>query len=153
SFTYFWRFFDRGIQVMGPARQTSVERIIDTDHLDDLLSEPTEAVIEALRQPGDILILGVAGKRGPTLARMARRASEEAGVRRRVIGVARFSDSSQEANLKGWGLETIRCDLLEPAQLESLPEAPHVIYLVGTKFGSTGREAFTWATNCWPPGM
>jgi nucleoside-diphosphate-sugar epimerase len=143
----------KGDQVMRPTGRTAVERIIDVEHLDDLLSQPSEQVVEALKEPGDILILGVAGKMGPTLARMARRASDQAGVKRRVIGVARFSDPGQEARLKAWGIETLGCDLLEPAQLEGLPEVPYVIYLVGTKFGSTGRAAFTWATNCWLPGM
>ena len=41
------------------------------------------------------LVLGVAGKMGPTLARMAKRASDAAGVRRRVIGVSRFSAGGQ----------------------------------------------------------
>src|SRR6476620_4316670 len=60
--------------------------------LEDLLSEPTPEVVETLsRLSGDILILGVAGKMGPSLARMARRAFDVAGVGRRVIGAARFS--------------------------------------------------------------
>ena len=55
--------------------------------LEDRLSDPTPGVIEAFRAlPGDILFLGVAGKMGPTLARMAKRASDAAGMRRRVIG-------------------------------------------------------------------
>ena len=66
-----------------------VEALRDLDDLEDRLSTPTEGVIETMaRLDGDILVLGVAGKMGPTLARMAHRASEAAGVRRRVIGVA-----------------------------------------------------------------
>jgi nucleoside-diphosphate-sugar epimerase len=84
---------------------------------------------------------------------MARRASDLAGMTRRVIGVARFGDPRQEASLKAWGVETIRCDLLDPSQLSLLPDVANVIYLVGMKFGSTGREALTWATNCWLPGL
>jgi nucleoside-diphosphate-sugar epimerase len=132
----------------------ALDRISDLDHLEDVLSEPSEAAVLALaQQAGDLIVLGAAGKMGPTLARMARRASDQAGVKRRVIGVARFSDPRQEACLEAWGVETIRCDLLDPAQLAKLPDAPNVIYLVGMKFGSTGREALTWATNCWLPGM
>jgi nucleoside-diphosphate-sugar epimerase len=112
------------------------------------------AAIEALgRRAGDLMVLGVAGKMGPTLARMARRASDQAGVSRRVIGAARFSDPRQESRLKAHGVETIRCDLLDPAQFELLPAVPNVISLVGMKFGATGQEALTWATNCWLPGM
>src|SRR5437899_12741529 len=101
--------------------------IADTDHLDDLLSEPTPLAIETLaRLDGDLLLLGVAGKMGPTLARMARIAFDRAGLRRRVIGVARFSDPRVEAWLQAHGIETIRCDLLDPDQLARLPDSPLV---------------------------
>src|SRR5215207_10115561 len=75
-----------------------IGRAIETEEqLEDLLSEPTDEVVETLgRVPGDIILLGVAGKMGPTLARMARRGSDAAGVRRRVIGVSRFSTPGQQ---------------------------------------------------------
>ena len=121
------------------------------EDLEDRLSEPTEAVIETLaRLPGDILFLGVAGKMGPSMARMARRAADLAGARRHVIGVARFSDGS-EAQLQKWGVETIRGDLLDEAAVARLPDAPHIVYLAGRKFGSTGDEPLTWAMNCVVP--
>jgi nucleoside-diphosphate-sugar epimerase len=138
---------------MTTAQRTTVDRIEDVEHLEELLSEPTPAAIEAMaRLDGDLILLGVAGKMGPTLARMVRRASDLAGVRRRIIGAARFSDARQQAQLETHGIETIRCDLLDPAQLARLPEVPHVVYLVGMKFGSSGQEALTWAMNCWLPG-
>lgn len=127
--------------------------IADTEQLDDLLSEPTDAAVAALaRLSGDLIVLGVAGKMGPTLARMARRGSDRAGVERRIIGVARFTDAALEARLRRWGVETIRCDLLDPAQLARLPDVPNVVFMTGMKFGSTGQEALTWAMNCWLPG-
>ena len=62
------------------------------EELETLLSEPTPGVIQTMqRLPGDIVVLGVGGKMGPTLARMAVRAAEAAGTPRRVIGVSRFS--------------------------------------------------------------
>jgi nucleoside-diphosphate-sugar epimerase len=129
------------------------DRVEDTTHLETLLSEPSAQAIETLaRLNGDLILLGVAGKMGPTLARMARSASDTAGVRRRVIGVARFSHPDLERHLQGHGIETIRCDLLDPAQLAALPEAANVIAMFGMKFGSTGQEARTWALNCWLPG-
>lgn len=128
--------------------------IESTTDLDDRLSEPSPGVIETLaRLPGDLMLLGVGGKMGPTLARMARRASDVAGVRRRVIGVARFSTPALEEQLQGHGVETIRCDLLDPAQLEQLPEVPHVVVMTGMKFGATGQAALTWAMNVLLPGM
>lgn len=128
--------------------------IRDVEHLEELLSEPTSRVIDTLgRLPGDLLVLGVAGKMGPTLARMAHRASEAAGVRRRIIGVSRFSSGNQESRLQAQGVETIRCDLLDLAQLDRLPDAANVAVMVGMKFGSTGQEALTWAMNSYLPGM
>jgi nucleoside-diphosphate-sugar epimerase len=136
------------------AQRTIPDTVEDVPHLEELLSEPSAAAVETLaRLEGDLVLLGVAGKMGPTLARMARRASDQAGVRRRVIGVARFSDARREGELQSHGVETIRCDLLDPAQLVRLPDAPNVISLVGMKFGSTGQEPLTWAVNCWLPGL
>jgi uncharacterized protein YbjT (DUF2867 family) len=128
--------------------------ILSVEHLEDLLSEPTESVVETLgKLEGDLLILGVNGKMGPSLARMARRAFEQAGSRRRILAASRFSSGNQEGNLRSLGIETIRCDLLDPDQLGQLPDAANVIVMVGMKFGSTGQEALTWAMNCYLPGM
>src|SRR5215470_18146821 len=103
--------------------------------LDAALSEPTPGVVETLsRHPGDIVFLGAAGKMGPTLARMAKRASDAAGTRR-VIAVSRFSSGGEEA-FTAHGVETIRCDLLNEAEVAKLPEAANVVYMPGRKFGS-----------------
>ena len=124
------------------------------EQLDDVLSEPSDAAVRAMGHlEGDVIVLGVGGKMGPTLARMAKRAGERAGVRRRVIGVSRFSNADEEAKLKQWGVEAIRCDLLDRAALHALPDAPNVVYMAGMKFGSTGQEATTWAMNCYLPGI
>src|SRR5947208_2341062 len=132
-------------------QKTSVR---DIEELDELLSEPTDAVIGTLAAlDDDIVILGVGGKMGPTLARMAKRASEIAGVSRRVIGVSRFSSPKLESQLQMWGVETVRCDLLEPRSLSALPEAANIIYMAGMKFGSTGQESLTWAMNSYLPGL
>ncbi|AGA25086.1 NAD-dependent epimerase/dehydratase family protein [Singulisphaera acidiphila] len=128
---------------------------IETEtQLEELLSEPTAEVIETLgRLPGDILFLGVAGKMGPTLARMARRASDASGMSRRIIGVSRFSAPGSQEGLAAHGVETIPCDLLNEAELDKLPDAPHVFYLAGKKFGSTGDEATTWLMNAYLPAL
>ncbi len=103
---------------MATSRQKTSVR--DIEELDELLSEPTEAVIPTLGAlDGDIVILGVGGKMGPTLACMAKRASDIAGVSRRVIGVSRFSSSKLESQLQLWGVETLRCDLLDPKSLSA----------------------------------
>jgi nucleoside-diphosphate-sugar epimerase len=110
-------------------------------------------VVDAFaRLEGDLIVLGVAGKMGPTLARMARRASNATGMKRRIIGVARFS-AGGEAALEEHGIETIRCDLLNDHEVARLPEAPNVLFLAGQKFGSDGNEAATWALNSYLPGV
>ncbi len=131
------------------------ETIRDVEQLDDLLSAPTAGVIDTFsRLEGDVIILGVAGKMGPTLAWMARRAFDAAGHRdRRVVGVARFSSAGSENWLRDRGVETIRCDLLEPGAIERLPEMPNVISMFAMKFGATGQEARTWAMNSFVPGL
>ncbi|NJN39898.1 MAG: epimerase, partial [Gammaproteobacteria bacterium] len=51
-------------------------RIESVEHLEDLMTTPTRALREDLaRAPGDIAVLGVGGKMGPTLARLAKRAA------------------------------------------------------------------------------
>src|SRR5262245_131135 len=136
------------------AHMTNEPCTIQTEEqLGDLASEPTDGVVETLgRLPGDIMLLGVAGKMGPTLARMARRASDAAGVRRRVMGVSRFSSGGQE-QFQAHGIETVRCDLLDEEAVARLPEAANVVYLAGMKFGTTGCEATTWAMNSYLPGV
>jgi hypothetical protein len=134
--------------------RTYPDSIESVEQLEDLLSEPTEEVIQTLgRLEGDLVILGVGGKMGPTLARMAQRASALAGVRRRIIGVSRFSSAAEEARLQAAGIDTLRCDLLDPAQLERLPESANVVFMTGMKFGSTGQEGLTWAMNAVLPAL
>jgi nucleoside-diphosphate-sugar epimerase len=130
------------------------DTITTESQLDDLLSDPTPAVVETMsRLKGDLLILGVGGKMGPTLARMARRASDMAGVRRRIVGVSRFSQPDLPEQLNRWNIDTLSADLLDPAQLASLPDAPNILYMAAMKFGATGQEARTWAMNTLLPGL
>jgi nucleoside-diphosphate-sugar epimerase len=128
-------------------------RFESVDALEQALSCPMSQVIQALsRLHGDLMILGVGGKMGPTLAMMARRAVAEGGLDKRVIGVARFSDPEVRERLEAAGVETARADLMQESALEALPFAANVIYMVGTKFGTTGQEARTWAVNAYLPG-
>ncbi len=128
--------------------------IRDAEHLDQLLSDPPDYVVEAMRSvEGDLLVLGVGGKMGPTLAIMAKRASARARVNRRVIGVARFSEPSTRRALEDAGVETLRCDLLNERDIEQLPDASNVVFMAGRKFGSTGLESLTWAMNTHVPAL
>jgi nucleoside-diphosphate-sugar epimerase len=127
--------------------------IENSEQLEEVMSRPTPEVVEAMGEiAGDLLILGVGGKMGPTLAKLAKRAIDESGSSKRVIGVSRFSTPDLQADLNQAGIETIPCDLLNETELQGLPEVPNVIFMAGRKFGSTGNEPLTWAMNTYLPG-
>ena len=124
------------------------------EELEERLSEPSETLIRELSElHGDIVMLGVGGKMGPTMARMAVRALREAGKANRVIGVSRFSNASVRQRLESWGVETVACDLLDAAEVASLPDAQHVISMSGFKFGAREHPELAWATNCYLPSL
>ena len=122
--------------------------------LEDILTRPTSPVVKALSElDGDLLILGVGGKMGPTLARLAKRAIDEGGQKKRVIGVDAFPSPVQRERLEECGIETVTCDLLDQAALDNLPEVKNVIFMAGRKFGSTEAEHLTWAINTHLPAL
>ena len=122
--------------------------------LEELLSRPTAPALAALqRVNSDITILGVSGKMGPTLARMARRGLDQLGLPHKVYGVARFSQPGAREALAHHGIETVACDLLDRAALAQLPESNHIIFMAGQKFGTTGNQHMTWAVNTHLPAL
>jgi nucleoside-diphosphate-sugar epimerase len=125
-------------------------RFADVEALEEFMTAPSPALVADLaRAPGDLMVLGVGGKMGPTLARMAKRAAPG----KRVIGVARFTEKGLRDKLEAAGVECIACDLLERAALERLPRAPNVVYMAGYKFGAVGNPELTWAMNAGVPLM
>ena len=126
------------------------DRIADVAALEALLACPTQALIDDLGTlDGDIMVLGVGGKMGPTVAALAKAASPT----RRVIGVARFSEPGLRAALEARGIETIGCDLMDDAQLSALPRAKNVVFMAGRKFDASGALALTWAMNSYMPAQ
>ncbi|WP_338150911.1 NAD-dependent epimerase/dehydratase family protein [Neoroseomonas soli] len=124
--------------------------IADETELEDVLSRPDPALAADLAAvPGDILVLGAAGKMGPTLCRQAKRADPS----RRVIAVARWSEEGLRARMESWGIECLTADLTDRAALAALPDAPNVVFMAARKFGSTGNEPLTWAMNVLLPAM
>jgi nucleoside-diphosphate-sugar epimerase len=117
------------------------------------LLEPSEKLVtEIAALKGDIIILGVGGKMGPALAILAKQAVDRSGINKRIIGVSRFSEAGLQNDLNNKGIETFEADLLQDDELLSLPDAENVLYLAGTKFGTTGKEPFTWVMNAYLPG-
>jgi nucleoside-diphosphate-sugar epimerase len=131
-------------------RDNLPDTISDIAALDELLCRPNQALIDDLSTvDGDIMILGVAGKMGPTLAGLAKAALPD----RRIIGVARFSDASVKDWLHARGIETLNCDLLDETALRGLPKAPNIVFMAGRKFGAEGDLSLTWAMNAHVPAL
>ncbi|MBA3442589.1 MAG: NAD(P)-dependent oxidoreductase [Pyrinomonadaceae bacterium] len=128
---------------------------IETEaQLEEMLSAPSANDVDAMRRLiGDVIILGAGGKMGLSLARRIKRATEAAGVNRRVIAVSRFSSSRVHEEFENIGVKTIPCDLLDRNQIAGLPECENVFFLAGRKFGSTERTDLTWAINTFVPGI
>jgi hypothetical protein len=131
--------------------RASLPRTIpDIAALDDLLCRPSQALIDDLgKVDGGIMILGVAGKMGPTLAGLAKAAAPG----RRVIGVARFSEPGVKDWLHARGVETINCDLLDEAAIRALPDIKNMVFMAGRKFGAEGDLSLTWAMNAHVPAL
>jgi nucleoside-diphosphate-sugar epimerase len=131
-------------------RDALPETIPDIAALDDLLCRPSKALIDDLSKvDGDIMLLGVGGKMGPTLAGLAKAAQPG----RKVIGVARFTEPGVKAWLEARGIETISCDLLDETAIKALPKSPNVIFMAGRKFGAEGNLPLTWAMNSHVPAL
>jgi nucleoside-diphosphate-sugar epimerase len=122
----------------------------DVDHLEDVMTAPTAVLTQEFSAiSGDLMILGVGGKIGPTLARLAKRAAPG----KRVIGVARFTEAGLREKLAACGIECIAADLLDRAEVDALPKPANVIFMAGRKFGATGNEDLTWAMNAHVPAL
>lgn len=123
------------------------------EELDQKLSEPSDRLIKDISKlEGDILILGAGGKMGPSLAVMAQKGIERAGIKKEVIGVSRFSNPVFREKMQKEGIRTIAADLLNENDLQALPDVKNVIYMAGQKFGTTGNESLSWALNSYLPG-
>ncbi len=118
------------------------------DEMDDFLSWPTPRVIEVIgRTKGPFLVLGAGGKMGLHVCLMLRRALDELGRVDRVMAASRFASLRDAEAFTARGIEAIRCDLSNDAELRQLPEAPVVFFLAGVKFGTTGAPGLLQATN------
>lgn len=130
------------------------EKIVGEKQLEELLSRPSDETVELLKKlDGDIIFLGIAGKIGPSLANMAKRACDMAGVKKRIIGVSRFRNLEEKTQIESFGIETVQGDLLDPDFLGSLPKVKNVFFLAGMKFGSLDNLSLTWAMNSYLPAL
>ncbi|MEE8467459.1 MAG: NAD(P)-dependent oxidoreductase [Planctomycetota bacterium] len=122
-----------------------MQSISDIHQLDELLSRPSAEVQRGLSAlDGELVLVGAGGKLGPSLARMAQRARGGG-----VTAVSRFPDARLRDKLQATGVRTLALDLSRAGSEESLPEAAAVMFLAGTKFGTSRAPAETWAVNAW----
>ena len=92
-------------------------RFEDVDALEEFMTRPNADLERELAGIDEIMVLGIGGKMGPTLARLARRAGK------RVIGVARFSEKGLREKLEGW-LNIVRAMWPEcPARIDDCGRA------------------------------
>lgn len=116
--------------------------------LEELLTTPSDGLIKDIRQiRGDIGILGAGGKMGPTLALLARRACQKAGIEKKIWAISRFSNQAVEKQLRAQGVHTLSIDLMAQGAMARLPGLENIIFMAGRKFGTDGNEAETWAMN------
>lgn len=121
--------------------------------LDDQLYSLNEDFLSDIRRlDGDLLVLGAGGKMGPSLSMLAVKAIREAGLKKTVYAVSRFQNAEARNELEQAGVKVIPADLMDDSSLRKLPAVPNIIYMAGTKFGTTGNEALTWAMNAYLPG-
>ncbi len=133
---------------------TYPEKIASKEALENLLSIPTDAAVKMFSTlEGDIMFLGIGGKIGPTLAKMAKRACDQAGVQKRIYGVSLFESDQQRKQIEDIGIETIHGDLLDSVFISSLPKIKNVFFLAGMKFGSEENISLTWAVNSYMPAL
>jgi nucleoside-diphosphate-sugar epimerase len=131
-----------------------MEPLPDLPQLEDLLSRPTDGLVETFRSfEGDFLFLGAGGKMGPSLSRMAARAARAAGIPGKIRAASRFTDPESRSGLEASGIETIACDLLDESAVARLPDAARVVFMTGMKFGGAQQAARMWAMNTLVPSM
>jgi nucleoside-diphosphate-sugar epimerase len=107
------------------------------------MSTPTAATLAAVAKiQGTVLILGVGGKMGPSLAALL----IGAGLKS-VIGVDLFPEPSTRTYLESKGVTCLQGDLLDSRFIEKLPDVAHIFLLAGFKFGASGKAPLTWAMN------
>jgi nucleoside-diphosphate-sugar epimerase len=127
--------------------------MLSEDDLDERLSRPRPELINDLQKiDGDIVVLGAAGKLGPSLVELATRGVTKAETGTTVHAVSRFSSPETAERIAATGAHVIAADITDERALADLPDAANVIYLVGAKFGTGGQEATTWAINTYLPG-
>ncbi len=114
----------------------------------ELMTRPSERLMkDMITLNDDIMILGAGGKIGPSLAIMAKRAFDGAGIKKRVVAVSLFDYKDAPTAMQNAGVEVIEADISDPVSLQALPDIRNIIYMVGRKFGTSHNQSQTWQVN------
>lgn len=117
-----------------------ISEVTNVDELRRFMTEPTSGLIDMMRAlEGDVMVLGGGGKVGPELVETLVRADTAAGGERTIHVADLFPDPAGVAPelIRALGCDVIQGDLTDRGFLDTLPDSPHVIFMVGLKFGSS----------------
>ncbi len=120
-----------------------------SEQLTDFMTTPTDKLVALAKNlKGDLMVLGAGGKMGPDVMETVARADEDAGVTRRLAAVDLAFEDSVKARFDELGADLHAGDLTDRQFLQSLPDAPYIIYMAGTKFGTSKDWRKTFHLNC-----
>ena len=114
--------------------------ITDDEQLWNFMTDSSERLTEHLsRLDGPIMILGGSGKMGKELVGLIRNADRKNGTHREISVASTFSEPTGEdlVVLERMNVTCYKGDLSNEDFLNSLPDAPNVVYMMGFKFGSS----------------
>lgn len=124
------------------------------EELEDLITRPSQEVVETVRSmSGPMAVLGAGGKMGFHVSRMLQRGLQLAGRDDPVIAVSRFHDSEKRNLFESFGFAVTVADLSDPSEVEHLPDADHVFFLAGVKFGTASQPKLLQRMNVEMPGI
>lgn len=120
--------------------------IKDTADLWDFMTSPSPGLVQSQARlgTGDMMILGGSGKMGKELVGLVQNADRLNGVQRHIMVASTFSKAADLEEMQRLGVTCYQGDLGDEQFLESLPDAPFLVYMMGFKFGSSDdwRKAF-----------
>lgn len=120
--------------------------ITNTKELWQFMTTPSPSLVSSIGRlgPGDMMILGGSGKMGKELVGLVQNCDKQNDVARNIMVASTFSNPIDLEELNNIGVTCFQGDISEEDFLNSLPDAPYVVYMMGFKFGSSGdwRKSF-----------
>ena len=122
--------------------------------LDELISEPSDAVIESLRNiPGRFAVLGAGGKMGYHLSLMLKKAFDRLGRSETITTVSRFGSADSRSRFEAAGFDVVAADLSDADDVGRLPQFENVFFLAGIKFGTSDQPELLHRMNVQMPQL